>query len=284
MKLLWTTLFVAIIALLSWSLKLDAQDDDGQSNDMVTTSPVYVPDASHENDPMTNGILAWNSLMLATNLPSDTDQAFFLFSFTNISSGKVSLLDVHPSCGCTTAKLPSLPWTVSAGESGQIPITVNVEGKIGTLFKTVTVKTDKGMKQLLLQITINPPVAPTMTDTERARDIAASKIDRQAVFHNDCVTCHVNKGTGKYGKALFDADCAICHEAEHRATFVADLHNLKVPTNVDFWQTWISHGKPGSFMPAFSQTDGGPLSDMQIASLANYLNQAIPSKVPQPPQ
>jgi mono/diheme cytochrome c family protein len=140
------------------------------------------------------------------------------------------------------------------------------------------------MKQLLLQITVAEPVVLAMTEADRARGIAAAKIDRQAVFHNDCATCHVKKGDGKYGKALFDADCAICHDAEHRASFVADLHNLKVPTNVDFWQTWASHGKPGSFMPAFSQADGGPLTDMQIASLAVYLNQAIPSKVPQAPQ
>ena len=88
-----------------------------------------------------------------------------------------------------------------------------------------------------------------------------SKADRQAVFHGECATCHVKPGQGKYGKLLYDADCAICHEGEHRATMVPDLHALKVPTNVEFWQTWISHGKPGSLMPAFSTADGGPLSD-----------------------
>jgi len=33
-------------------------------------------------------------------------------------------------------------------------------------------------------------------------------------------------------------------------------------------------------MPAFSEGDGGPLSDMQIASLAAYLNAVIPTKGP----
>jgi hypothetical protein len=61
------------------------------------------------------------------------------------------------------------------------------------------------------------------------------------------------------------------------------LHNLKAATNDAFWRTWIAHGKPGSFMPAFAESDGGPLSDMQIASLAAYLNAAIPSKAA-PPQ
>ena len=123
----------------------------------------------------------------------------------------------------------------------------------------------------MLRINILPPVIPKMTDAERARDIAAAKIDRQAVFNGDCAKCHSNKIQGKYGKALFDSVCAICHEAEQRATMVPDLHNLKTPTNDEFWRTWIAHGKPGSLMPAFSTSDGGPLTDMQIASLAAYL-------------
>ena len=110
--------------------------------------------------------------------------------------------------------------------------------------------------------------------------MAIAKVDRQAVFKNDCAICHMSRGQYKYGKELYDADCGICHEAEHRASMVPDLHSLKVPTNTDFWQTWIAHGKAGSFMPAFATSDGGPLSDMQVASLAAYLNSAIPSKVP----
>ena len=88
-------------------------------------------------------------------------------------------------------------------------------------------------------------------------------------------------GEDKYGKALYDADCGICHDSEHRASMVPDLHSLKVATNDEFWRTWIAHGKPGTFMPAFSTADGGPLNDMQIMSLAYYLNSAIPSKVAQ---
>ena len=106
-----------------------------------------------------------------------------------------------------------------------------------------------------------------------------AKADRQAVFKNDCATCHAIPGNGKYGMALYNAVCAVCHEGEHRATMVPDLHTLKVPTNDQFWRIWIAHGKPGSLMPAFSNTDGGPLNDLQIASLAAYLNVAIPSRV-----
>jgi mono/diheme cytochrome c family protein len=330
MKLPRAILFVVGLAFLLAAAVLIGQPSSG----LVTTTPVYVPDLTHENDPMPDGVLSWNSIMMSTNLPADAAQAHFLFAFTNIAvqinkilvtnvtaitylapnnsvasprqkqpfktwstssinitwvtnsvtPTQIAVVDVHPSCGCTTAKLPALPWVIPPGGSGEIPITVNIGGKTGTFFKSVQVKTDKGMKQLLLQITVAQPVQPTMNDAERARDIAAAKIDRQAVFHNDCATCHVKNGDGKYGKALFDADCAICHEAEHRASFVADLNNLKVPTNIDFWRTWISHGKPGTFMPAWAESDSGPLNEMQIESLSLYLNQRFPSKVPAPPQ
>jgi hypothetical protein len=60
---------------------------------------------------------------------------------------------------------------------------------------------------------------------------------------------------------------------------VPDLTKLKVPTDREFWRTWITYGKPGSLMPAFATSQGGPLSDMQIASLAAYLNAVYPSKV-----
>jgi hypothetical protein len=58
---------------------------------------------------------------------------------------------------------------------------------------------------------------------------------------------------------------------------VPDLHNLKDPTSEEFWRTWITSGKAGTLMPAFATSQGGPLNDMQIASLAVYLNGTIPS-------
>ncbi len=251
---------------------------------VAATSAVYVPDMTHANDPLPEGVFAWDELTKATDAAADQPQAHFTFSFTNISPGNVAIVKVKPSCGCTTAQLPPLPWIVAAGASGQIPLTVNLAGKSGTVFKTVNVSTDKGSKTLMLRINILPPVIPMMTDADRARGLAAAKVDRQAVFKNDCATCHAKPAEGKYGPALFNAVCAVCHEAEHRATMVPDLHAIKTPTNVDFWQTWIMHGKPGSLMPAFCTAEGGPLNDMQIASLAIYLNATIPSKAPPPPQ
>jgi cytochrome c553 len=211
-----------------------------------------------------------------TNFTTVTNAAWFTNSITPIP---VTIVSAHASCGCTQPELPPLPWTILTGSNGQFGATVNLEGKNGTMIKSITVTTDKGKKDLILRITILPPVVPTLTDAERARGMEIAKADRQAVFKADCATCHAKPAEGKYNKALYDAVCAICHEAEHRASMVADLHNLTVPTNDEFWRTWIAHGKAGSLMPAFSTAEGGPLNDMQITSVAAYLNFAIPSHV-----
>jgi len=139
------------------------------------------------------------------------------------------------------------------------------------------VGTERGRMELMLRINIEPPPPPKpMSEAERARGIAAAKIDRQAVFKGDCASCHANHLGGKYGQQLFAAACAVCHEANPRATMVPDLHHLKDQTSQEFWSAWITSGKAGTLMPAFSSAQGGPLNDMQIASLAAYLNAVIP--------
>jgi hypothetical protein len=64
---------------------------------------------------------------------------------------------------------------------------------------------------------------------------------------------------------------------------VPDLHALKHPTDAALWRKWITSGKGiipaqvGSMMPAFSQAEGGPLTEEQISSLVDYLARTIPN-------
>jgi hypothetical protein len=250
------------------------------TNPVVTTPPVYVPNISHANDPLPDGVLAWDENLKSAEVAADQPQAHFVFNFTNVSTENVVILDVHPSCGCTTAELPPRPWTVPPGTNGQIKLTVNLPSYSGLLFKTVTVSTEQGSKTLNLRINILPPVIPKLTEEERAQGIAAAKIDRQAIFRGDCARCHMKNIQNKYGKNLYDAICGICHEAEHRTGIVPDLHRLSTPTNDEFWRTWIAHGKPGSLMPAFATSEGGPLTDLQISTLVSFLRVTIPSQPP----
>lgn len=247
----------------------------------VTTAPVYAPDYSHANDPLPEGVFAWDALLKATDATNGQPLANFTFCFTNIATNTVAVLSVHPGCACTTVELPPIPWLIPPGSNGILNIKVDLQGKSGTLFKSVNVTTEKGRKDLMLRINIlAPPPMPEMTAEQREAGLRAAKADRQAVFKADCASCHLPKIEGKYGQQLYEAVCTICHEATHRATMVPDLHNLQIPTNEEFWRVWVSNGKAGSLMPAFSSVQGGPLNDMQVQSLAAYLNAVFPSRVP----
>ena len=269
----YRTLFAVAAIFTAGMLSMTAQ-----SSNEVTSAPVYVPDTTHQNDPLPDGVLAFDATLKTVDAVEGEPYARFTFNFTNITPEIVTVLDVHPSCGCTTAELPPRPWQLAPGTNGQMKLTVDLAGKQGTLFKTVGFTTDKGKRDLMLRINLTAPPAIKMTEEQKAAGIAASKVDRQAVFKNDCATCHLKNVSGKHGQELFKAACAICHESENRASMVPDLAKLTVPTSEEFWRTWITYGKPGSLMPSFAQTQGGPLDDVQIASLAQWLNVTHPSQ------
>ena len=222
----------------------------------------------------------WNSLAgKKYSHVSHVSTNFTVSTVTNgVSPAPVTVLNVHPSCGCTTAEVPACPWILPPGTNTAIRVNVNLAGKRGMVPKSVEFTTDRGRMALMVIVNIAPEPPPRpLTDMERAQGVAVSKIDRQAVFKGDCASCHAKNLPGKYGQQLFASTCAICHEADPRASMVPDLHNLKDPTNEEFWRAWITSGKAGTLMPAFATAQGGPLTDMQIASLAAWLNVSIPS-------
>jgi mono/diheme cytochrome c family protein len=161
---------------------------------------------------------------------------------------------------------------------------MSLAGKSGVVVKTVTVHTDKGSKVLMVKTTIQAPPPDTAAEAmNRQRNQQIAMTDRQSVFKGDCAKCHVEPLIGKTGKELFTAACGICHEAEHRATMVQDLHQLKVAPNAEYWKFFIVNGKPATLMPAFSQAQGGPLSDAQIATLVDYLVKDFPKSTTNAP-
>jgi mono/diheme cytochrome c family protein len=250
------------------------------SNVAVTSTPLHVSDFLHSGEPLPPNILAWDAVKKSADATNGQEFAYFSFTFTNISPETIAILSGHGSCSCTTVQLPPLPWIIPAGGVGKVGVTITLDDKTGTLFKYATVSTKKGAQRLDLQVNILPPPKLSMSEADRARGVAAAKTDRQAVFKGDCVNCHASNIQGRYGPQLFDRICAVCHEASPHATMVPDLHNLKEPTSEEFWRAWITSGKPGTLMPAFAASQGGPLNDLQISSLAAYLNTAIPSHVP----
>ena len=232
--------------------------------------------------PALDTFLAFEVEQKEVSVTNGTTEAHFSFNLTNISTGPVTINYVQTSCGCTVAKLPATPWVLTPNEHGEISATMQLAGTPpgGTKIKTLTVNSDKGQKALYVKATVLPEPAP-MTEMDRTNNLKMATADRQAVFKGDCIRCHVtptkdSAGHDKMGQELYAAACGICHNAEHQASFVPNLHRLPEPTSAAFWRNWIMHGKQGSLMPAFAKAEGGILSEEQIESLVQYLSATIP--------
>lgn len=207
--------------------------------------------------------LTWDApLKRYATKPGETN-VHFAFQVTNTATdGEMIIKSVRPSCGCTTAKVPPLPWHLKPGDGGEIEAVVDVSGKQGTLSKLLIVESSAGTNYLTMVITVS---------NDREMNMKLAKADRQLVFKGDCASCHVTPTVGKTGEDLFRNACGICHESDHRATMVPNLMALNKPTGRDYWDAWIRKGKAGSLMPAFEKSEGGPLDDDQIKSLVDYL-------------
>lgn len=221
------------------------------------------------------GIFIFDSTNKHVDLVEGERTAAFVFSVTNISPNEVTISYINTSCGCTAGKLPAYPWKLPPGEGGHIDVSMDLTGKFGVITKTATVVSSVGSYVLTVSATL--PHATTSTAAskgamgDRSRNVQVASADRQAIFRNDCASCHVQPTLGKSGRELYETACGICHEAEHRATMVPDLRTRLKNTDRNYWAKWISDGRAGSLMPAFSARQGGILSEQQITSLVDYL-------------
>lgn len=208
--------------------------------------------------------LLWDAMSKTNQVKFGVTNSLFNFSVTNLSSSEVVVNSLRTSCGCTVAKVPSLPWKLAPGASGDVQVAVDVRGKMGMLSKVVTVDAATGLQLLAVNVKIGDP-------DPRQRNQMMAQADRQAVFRNDCANCHAKPTVGKHGHELFNVACGICHDSEHRASMVPDLKALNKKTDAEYWSNWIRRGKPGSLMPGFEKSVGGPLEADQIQSLVDYL-------------
>ena len=123
---------------------------------------------------------------------------------------------------------------------------------------------------------------PTLTPAERKRNQEIAQRNRQAVFSGDCARCHLEPARGRSGAELFTSVCGVCHFAANRSSIVPDLLTAREHRDAAFWRTWITEGKPGTLMPAWSKKYGGPLTDAQIESLVTFALQTLPTEPREP--
>lgn len=228
--------------------------------------------------PAMENVFAYDGLVKETTLKPGERTAWFTFSLTNTSSSEVTINAIRTSCGCTVARIPSVPWKIAPGTNGTFDVTVDVTGKFGIVTKTVTIDSSAGYRYLTVRVSV-PPSAQTASG-DRARNLQVALADRQAVFRSDCAVCHLTPGEGKLGEDLYDGTCAICHDAAHRASMVPNLRALNKPTDAEYWRKWMTNGKTGGLMPAWAKTHGGPFNEDHIDSLVQYLTGPFTNSLP----
>ncbi len=236
---------------------------------------------SEQREPSVENILTWDAVAKAHNAKPGEQDIGFEFRFQNKTGGEVQVRRADSSCGCTVARLPKLPWTIAAGQSGSIPVTMDIRGKTGVITKTVVIATDKGLIPLKARVAIGAASKPLKkrSKEERAANLRAAAQNRQAIFAGKCVECHVIPTIGKRGKQLYSTACGICHESKNRAPFVTALRPLAKDKDSQYWQQWIAESKPNTLMPAFAKKHGGPLDDNQIRTLVAYLTRIFPREL-----
>lgn len=242
---------------------------------------VTIPAPAAPPAPANPNALVWDAEMKEASPAVGEVAANYTFWFTNVSSKEVVINAVRTSCGCTTAKLPTMPWHVPPGTNSPLEVSIDLRGKAGVISKAVTVDSTAGIKSLIIKVNIpggapqtglQIPGHPMMNDVDRLKNMQSALADRQVVFKDaKCATCHADPAkTLAGGPQLYTAVCGICHDSVQRAALVPDLKAPKHETDIDYWKQWITYGKAGSMMPAFGKADGGPLNEQQIAALADY--------------
>jgi mono/diheme cytochrome c family protein len=80
------------------------------------------------------------------------------------------------------------------------------------------------------------------------------------------------EGDPERGAELFAENCAVCHGQTGEGRIGAELNDVFVSMSPDaaLHQT-ISEGRAGTFMPAWGEASGGPLSDQDIDDIVAYV-------------
>jgi cytochrome c5 len=199
----------------------------------------------------------------------------FRFQMKNVSQEPVVIEQINVSCGCTTVDARAMPFSLAPGDSENIQVRMYVTGKLGSVTKSLLVQGSRASWTLLVTAEVASPAVETSgaatSSRSRAQNIELAKADRQAVFRGDCARCHSRVAEESLGHKLYLGACAICHDAEHRASMVPDLRAVGEPRDAAHWRRHITDGLEGTLMPAFALAKGGILSDEQIESLVLFL-------------
>jgi hypothetical protein len=96
-------------------------------------------------------ILDWDDTVKQHYKQPGEFAAKFTFSLTNVSAEPVMIYDTETTCQCTVAKLPSRPWVVPSGGTGEIHASIDLRKKTLSVTNDIVVFTSKGNRRLTVE-------------------------------------------------------------------------------------------------------------------------------------
>ncbi len=132
----------------------------------------------------------------------------------------------------------------------------------------------EGLVEKAVTVATNDPTGPLQTIKVRAEvqpdlhQMSAMDMSK-SIFSKECQSCHVDKGAGKMGMELYQADCAMCHGSLDVADHKHALNGPVLAKDLGELRKTIALGNGRDTMPGFSAAAGGPLSEPQIDSLVD---------------
>jgi cbb3-type cytochrome c oxidase subunit III len=110
---------------------------------------------------------------------------------------------------------------------------------------------------------------------------AESVEEGRGLYQANCATCHGADAGGGSAPNPYDADAP--WPAPNLSNIQARYADSEIVTDVpDFITTTIKQGRPGTPMPAWGAAYQGPLNDIQIDSIVDYILAIQNDEVPEP--
>lgn len=97
------------------------------------------------------GILKFDVLEHDFGKLQEGTDPMFVFKYQNVGTVPIKLMEVRPSCGCTTPD-----WSREAlapQKTGEIKVKYSTLGRLGAFRKAITIKTDASPQEIVLYIT-----------------------------------------------------------------------------------------------------------------------------------
>lgn len=102
------------------------------------------------------GALQWEASTIEKTVAIGQDRIEISFRFSNIGDRQVTVREVKPSCGCTTASLEKK--TYAPHEKGALTLFIDTKALVGAQEKTVLVLSDDDSKPTTLTVRLTVPV------------------------------------------------------------------------------------------------------------------------------